>query len=523
MSQLTKLYDRAVGLVSPKTAAKNKIYRALSDSRLIDKGVRNLANGSPFYRNNRRGRSLGEWRTREQSANEDLRYSLADLRNDSNDLVLNNAISSGAIDTFCTNVVGVGLKLNSVIDWEFLGMTEDQAQAWQTNTEREWKLFCKNCDITRTRSMPELQELVFRSMLVNGDVLANLPMKARPGAVYDLCINLIEGQRMATPPGKSEGPRMAMGVEMDAAGQPTQYHIKKGYGFKSSKDFHELRAFDDNGNPLVLHIFKKKRVDQIRGIPLLSPIIEIVKNLDTYTHAEVQAAVLNSFFTVFIKKKTQGDNEDPLDVVSRMGNETGAKASDDDLKLASGTIIELLDDEEGIETADPTRPNVNFGTFLKDMVGQIAVGLNIPYEVLMKAFQSSYSASKGAVIEAEKVFDQYEQFLIDAFCQPVYESFLMEGIANGRISAPGFFSDPLYRLAYCGAEWVGPGQNELDPFKAAKASQQRMKNGTSNEFIETARQGRDFETVARGAARARKVRDDLNLNDIEETPTDENA
>lgn len=523
MSQLTKLVDGAVGLFSPKKAAQNKLYRAISESRLMEKQVQNLATGSGYYRNNRRGRSLGAWHTREQSANDDIRYSLQDLRDDCNDLVLNNAISRGAIDTFCTNVVGTGLKLNAVIDWEYLGLTEDQAGAWQTNVEREWKLWSKTCDITRTRSFTEIQELVFRSMLVNGDVLANLPMKERRGVVYELCINLIEGHRLASEIGRKEGPRMAMGVEMNADGQPIRYHVKKGYGAKSAKDFHILDAFDTNGNPLVLHVFRKQRVDQARGVPLLSPIIELVKNLDTYSQAEVQAAVLNAFFTVFIKKKTQADGEDPLDVVTRMGSETGAKASDDDLKLGAGTIVELLEDEEGIELADPNRPNVNFGQFFKDMVGQISVGLNIPFEVLMKTFQSSYSASKGAVIEAQKVFDQYQQFMVDAFCQPVYESFLIEAIAKGRISAPGFFSDPLIRLAYCGAEWVGQGQNELDPFKAAKASEQRIKNGTSNLFIETARQGRDYETVARGQARARQIQRDLKLDDSEAPPSNEDT
>ncbi len=57
-------------------------------------------------------------------------------------------------------------------------------------------------------------------------------------------------------------------------------------------------------------------------------------------------------------------------------------------------------------------------------------------------------------------------------CQPVYEWFLAEAVARGRIQAPGFFGDPLVRAAYSAAEWVGPSRIQIDPMKEAKADAQ---------------------------------------------------
>ena len=512
------ILDKTIALFSPEKAARRDAFKAIAGSKRFAKGIQNLVKASPFYRGNRKGRSLGEWQTDSGTANEHIAESLVDLRNDSNDLVANNSIAAGAISTYVTNVVGTGLQLSPNIDNEYLKLSEEQAEEWQQSVEREWALFCKTCDLTRTKTFVEVTGLVFRSYLTNGDVFVNLPMIKRPGIVYETTLNLIEGHRISSKNEMLEGDRLVMGVELDEYGAPSGYQYSTESGVGKTKTWRRLKAFDDHGNPLVLHIFKKMRVDQNRGIPLLAPIIETIKKIDTYAQAEVDAAVLNAFFTVFIKKKSTDDTS-ALDVVSKMGGETGAKSSDDDLVLGSATIVELYDDEEGIELADPNRPNVNFGNFFDNFLGQVAMGINMPKEVLLKAFQSSYSASKGAIIEATKVFDECERFLVDSFCQQVYEAFLFEAVAKGRISAPGFMTDPLIKQAYCESEWIGPGQNELDPGKGAKAAALRMENNTSNEMIETARTGRNFRKVQRGKKRAELIKKQQNF-EVQETETE---
>lgn len=61
-------------------------------------------------------------------------------------------------------------------------------------------------------------------------------------------------------------------------------------------------------------------------------------------------------------------------------------------------------------------------------------------------------------------------WLVDRFCQPVYETWLTEAVARGRIKAPGFFDNPLVRAAWCSARWIGPVQGQLDPKKEAEAA-----------------------------------------------------
>lgn len=68
-------------------------------------------------------------------------------------------------------------------------------------------------------------------------------------------------------------------------------------------------------------------------------------------------------------------------------------------------------------------------------------------------------------------------WLVNQFCQPVYETWLSEAVATGRISAPGFFTDPALRAAWCKAQWLGPVQAQLDPVKEVKAAILSVQHG----------------------------------------------
>ena len=72
-------------------------------------------------------------------------------------------------------------------------------------------------------------------------------------------------------------------------------------------------------------------------------------------------------------------------------------------------------------------------------------------------------------MEAWEAFHGRRVMLVDMFCQPLYEIWLSEAVAIDRIKAPGFFTDPRIRAAWCRAQWLGPVQGQLDPTKEVKA------------------------------------------------------
>lgn len=208
----------------------------------------------------------------------------------------------------------------------------------------------------------------------------------------------------------------------------------------------------------------------------LAQIIEPLLQTRRYTESEITAAVVESFFTAFIKTNTNKD-EFPI---GEVGEERGEQVSYDpnEYEMGPGNVVHLNPDES-VEFGDPKRPASGFGSFMKEMCGQIGAALEIPRDILMKEFNSSYSASRGALLEAWKAFRMYRKWFVDDFCSPVYGIWMAEAVARGRISAPGFFQDPLVRNAWMGCEWIGPTQGQLDPVKEVTAEVMSVAAGFS--------------------------------------------
>ena len=77
-------------------------------------------------------------------------------------------------------------------------------------------------------------------------------------------------------------------------------------------------------------------------------------------------------------------------------------------------------------------------------------------------------------------------------CQMVYENWLDEEIGEGRIAFKGGYE--AFRMArdrVSAASWQGPAKPTADDGKSAKASSERLKNGTSSIAIETGDLGVD--------------------------------
>ena len=142
---------------------------------------------------------------------------------------------------------------------------------------------------------------------------------------------------------------------------------------------------------------------------------------------------------------------------------------------------------------NPGRPNPNFDPFVMAVIKQIGAALEIPYELLIMAFSNNYSASRAAILEFFKVIKMYRAWFVTDFCQPIYEEWLCEAVAKGRINAPGFFNDPIIKDAYCSAEWNGPSAGQLDPKKEVEAAELRVQGGFSTRERETTElTGTDF-------------------------------
>ena len=417
-------------------------------------------------------RSMQGWHAPSLDADSALSYDLQKLRNRSSDLIRNNPLAAGVINTKVTSIVGSGLKLKPAIKRKYLNITDEQADEWESRAEFEFNELAKSLDVSGKSSFSGLQDLAFRSVLEKGDTFALLVNKKRKNLPYTLAVQMIEAERVCNEKNKRNTDRLVDGVEKDTYGAPLRYHIitkHPGSTIDLKKaTWTKVAANDANGRAQVLHLFKPLRPGQTRGIPDLAPVIDSLKQLGRYTEAELMAAVVGGMFSVFIKTE-DGDGE--LEQLTESATNT-----EQELELGNGAIVGL-GPNESIEVANPGRPNQAFDPFVLAILRQIGTALELPYEILIKHFTASYSASRAALIEAWRFFMSRRQWLADRFCQPIYEAAVDEAVAMGRLSAPGYFSDPFIRAAYLGAEWVGQSAGQVDPLKSAKADELLNKMG----------------------------------------------
>ena len=156
--------------------------------------------------------------------------------------------------------------------------------------------------------------------------------------------------------------------------------------------------------------------------------------------------------------------------------------------MGPGTVNHLAEGES-VTFGNPSIPTAGFDKFVRNICRQIGAALEIPHDVLMKEFNASYSASRAALMEAWEAFRMRRKWLVDDLCQPVYEVWLAEAVALGRIKAPGFFVDPRIRAAWCGAHWIGPVQGHLDPVKEVKADIMAINEGLKTREMVTREYG----------------------------------
>jgi lambda family phage portal protein len=186
--------------------------------------------------------------------------------------------------------------------------------------------------------------------------------------------------------------------------------------------------------------------------------------------------------------------------------------NDPGVALGNGTVVQLAPGED-VKSINPGRPNTAFDPFVTAILRQVGAALEIPMELLTKHFTASYSASRAALLEAWKLFKTQRTWVAEDFCQPVYEEFLTEAVARGRISAPGFLTDAKIRKAYCGSEWNGPAPGQIDPLKEVNAAVVRVQNCFSTRAKETAElTGSDFNANVRQRVKEEKMLRDGGLS-----------
>ena len=490
--------DEVVFTFFPKWGAKRKAYREAN--RLL----RRFAFSS--YKGASKDRLRSGWTPGGGSPDEDLLPELGDLRERSRDLNRNDATAAGITQTVVVNDIGAGIRPQSRIDQESLQVSNEQATNFQRRAERAWQRWVPFADSSERMSFYEIQSLVDRQILENGEAVLLPLMLDLPGRPYRLALEVVEADKLDTPADKVFDKSIRKGVEIGKRGEPVAYWIRKlhpgGVFYRPMKSdgYTRVPAKNEAGRRSIFHLYHVLRPGQTRGVPFFAPVLTFFKDLASYMEAEVVSARIAACFSIFIT------SADSYGLAEKHKDRTSDSQRIE--KIEPG-MIRYLQDGENISSFAPNRPGATFEPFVETMLRMISAALGLCYEIVAKDFSKvNYSSARAALLEARRYFQYRQEWLARRLCQPVWEMVLEEAYLRGELGIHGFYGQ---RLDWVRARWIAPGWPWVDPVKEVKAARNAVESNLSSLADEAAAHGKDWEEVMEQRARERQKREELGL------------
>lgn len=400
-----------------------------------------------------------------------LRTDYWTLRLRSVELFETNLYARGLLRRLVTNEINTGLHLEAIPEEKILGLEEDSLSEWSENVENRWSIWTNEprlCDQQEQRTFGALQAIAKLEAYIAGDVLCVNRQDQRTGLPK---IQLVSGSCVRTPmQAPQSGNRIEEGVELDSMGRHVAYWIVQrnptGLGLPVHK---RLPAYGEkSGRRLAWLVYGgDRKLEDVRGKPFLSLILQSVKELDRYRDSTQRKALINSILAMFISKGEDKPGTRPLTGSAiRRGAETaiandGTARSFKAAEQIPGLVLEELQHGEEPKAFPNNGTDERFGGFEMAIVSLIAWGNEIPPEILTLSFNSNYSASQAAINEFKMTLNMKRTEFGDCFCTPIYRDWLLAEVLAKRVEAAGLLDawrDPSkYDLfgAWMASDWSG--------------------------------------------------------------------
>lgn len=416
------------------------------------------------------------------------------LRARSAELYNTNLYARGLIRRLVTNEINTGLSPEAIPDEAILNVTDGSLADWTETIENRFGLWgndAKLCDYKKRLTFGAIQRIARLEAYVVGDILV---VMRQSRATKLPMVQLISGNRVQTPLA-SDSDKIPVnhvirhGVEFDRRDRIVAYWVKQDDG-----DFKRMPAWGSkSGRRLAWLVFgTDKRLDDVRGQPILSLVLQSVKDIDRYRDSTQRKALINSFFAASVEKTEDKPGTLPIQG-GAVRNDT-ATVSDSDgttrtfniAKQIPGIVLDELQTGETLNLHSGQGTDLNFPTFEEAITAAIAWANEVPPEILRLAFSNNYSASQAAINEFKIYINKTWSEWGETFCTPIYiEHFISEALINKNLNGSAILdswrNNQRYDIfaAWTAVEWYGSIKPSTDMVKQTKGSEALLVMGLS--------------------------------------------
>ncbi len=379
-----------------------------------------------------------------------------------------NGFISGPVQRIVNNVVGMGVRFQSRV----IADDSEAAERFNNQAEKAFKKWGKQADVRLIHTFFELQRLVEAALLRDGEVLVIGRRSGRRDRIIPYCLQLLEIDRLGTPPSEITNPNITNGIEFDSEGVYKRFYVLKqhpgntiGTGLRND-DYEEIDAWNPNGTRKVLYLYNPIRPEQLRGFSQFAAALKDFQDLDRYREAEIMAALEDACLTGFVKSDAA--------YAFQNGYTSDSDSDSNRIHDFAPNKWHYLRPGEDVYIHAPSRPNTQFGETTNQLLAGPANALDVPPEVLSQNWKDmNYSNARTVLLQFYLSCRVRQQYLIEHFCIPAYEAFLMSAVSMGKVQAPGLITRKDDYMAHA---WIPGGWDWVDPVKEAEGKELEVSN-----------------------------------------------
>jgi lambda family phage portal protein len=472
--------DRTIGFFSPEWAYRRNAWR-------------NAIRG--YYDAGNSERLNSGWTAVNATAEQIDRTQRDTIRARARDLERNSDIAEAVIGPMERNIVGTGIRLQAKVT-KADGKDDDELNQ---QIESLWAEWCRarNCDVTGQQSFYEMQRMAVRRTEVDGGIIfikAYTNTGPVPFSLQAREVDELDTSRYSFSGGQN---RIVGGIELDQYNKPVAYWLKKftpdGFWTGQSERIDAQR---------VIFLWDKKRPTQIREVSPLARTLPRVRDINEFMEAVSVKERILACLSVFIKKREPTGN---LGRNVKIDSKSGYQVK----SLTPGMIQELQPGDE-VQTVIPSGQASNAREFVSTQQRLAGSGQGLSYEAVSRDMsQVNYSSARQGLIEDQRTYGIWQQFLIEHFCYEVYTEFLISAVLAGKINIPDFWKD---KSRYLKHEWIAPGWSWIDPLKEVNANKIALSTGQNTLAQICAEQGTDWRDVLKQRAKETKMAQELGID-----------
>jgi len=429
------------------------------------------------------GRRSFSWKANSRGPNAAALDGIRTLRDRSRAAVRNNAHAESAISRMVSNTIGTGITPKPRHDDEKIRVALQEL----------WDDWTADADADGRTDFYGLQALIARAVYTDGECFVRL-CYGKPNGDYIVPLQLQVLEADFVPLEKNEtlgnGRFIRAGIEFNTKGRRVAYWIYRSHPGEG--------IFTGNGNDIVrikadeiLHIYNPTRPGQLRGVPILAPVLARLKSLDEFDDAVMFRQEVANLFAGFIRKPAP---DDPM-----VDPDTGrAITTDTDgftplVGLEPGSMQELLPGEE-VEFSNPPDAGNTYQDFMRQQLLAIAAGIGLPFEVMTGDLRNVNDRVIRVVLNEFRRGIEARQWsvFIHQLCRPVRAAWMDTAMLNNAIHLPDYINK---RRAYLRTRWVPQGWAYLHPVQDVQARRMEAEAGFTSRSEVALRQGYDAEMI----------------------------